>query len=61
MGSVDHPRPRQRLRFVEVQDRNAVGVRIVVRDREGFVFIMMVADVVASDPLSRAAKGLPVA
>jgi hypothetical protein len=46
---------------METEDRYAIRVGIVVRDRQRFEFVGLVSNVVSGNPLSRAAKGLPVA
>ena len=61
MGAADHPGSGQSLGLMEAEHRHAIRVGIVVSDRERFQFVGLVSDVVARDPLSRAAKGLPIA
>ena len=46
---------------MEVQNRDAISVRIVVGDRECLVLVVVFADVVPRDPFSRPGEGFPVA
>ena len=61
MGSRDHPGSGQYLGLMKTEYRDAIGVRIVVGNRERLNLVALISDVVPCNPLSRAAKGLPVA
>ena len=46
---------------MEAENRDAVRIGVVVGDRERFDLLGLAANVMPRDPLSGAAKGLPVA